>query len=117
MLNDATGFKKIYLLGTNPWYSDPTKVIALRYNNSPLGIEEKAFTKFTISPNPSSDIFNIGHSSNLPILSPYSVYDLKGILLVQGTFQQKTNEIDLSTFEKGLYLLRVENSILKLVKK
>jgi uncharacterized delta-60 repeat protein len=114
MLNHSN--EKIYLIGTSVWYSPPTNFTALRYNNSPLGIEEENTGNFSVLPNPSKDIFTISHSSLRSSPKPYAVFDLKGTLLIQGEFQKQHTEVDLSPFESGIYLLKVENSTFKLVK-
>ena len=109
---------KIYVLGSDIWYNaPPMNFVMLRYNNNPLGVEEENVQNFSVSPNPSMDVFNVTQSSYLSFSEPYFVYDLKGALLMQGIFQKQSAKVDLSLFEDGIYLLKVNNSILKLVKK
>ncbi|MFT5078870.1 MAG: hypothetical protein ACI825_001219, partial [Planctomycetota bacterium] len=108
---------KIYILGSTIWYNaPPMNFIMLRYNNSPLGIDEENTLDFSVSPNPSKDIFTISHSSLLSSPKPYAIFDLKGTLLIQGEFEKQHTEVDLSQYESGIYLLKVENSTFKLIK-
>jgi len=108
---------KIYILGSTIWYNaPPMNFIMLRYNNSPLGIDEENTGNFSVSPNPSKDIFTISQFSMLSSPKPYTIFDLKGILLIQGEFQKQNTEVDLSQYESGIYLLKVENSTFQLIK-
>ncbi len=71
-------------------------------------IEFNPNSTISIHPNPASSTFSIEGSTNL-IGSNYAIYNQVGELLVSGAFRSETIEIDISKFEKGLYLIRFDN--------
>lgn len=71
------------------------------------GVKEVAVKTFDIYPNPTSDRLNI---NGLEEASIVRVYNLTGKQLFIGRAEQATMTIDLSSFDKGLYLLQVESN-------
>lgn len=109
---------KIYVLGSDIWYnSPPMNFIMLRYNNSPLGVEENDLDDVIIAPNPSNAIFDIHFSSKFLGTSNYTVYDTKGLLLMSGKFNQSTSKLDLSSLNSGIYFFNLDNKTYRLIKK
>ncbi|MCX8532624.1 T9SS type A sorting domain-containing protein [Chryseobacterium luquanense] len=77
------------------------------YNNSFLGTKENALKKtFKVYPNPSSDFLIVEDlEKNLKV----KIYDLSGKLLFETLSSGKTLKVDVSNFQKGQYLLNIEN--------
>lgn len=91
------------LIITNP--SNGDKIF---YNNSFLGTKENLLKKtFRIYPNPSSNFLFIEVlEKNLKV----KIYDLSGKLLFETLSSGKTLKLDVSNFQKGQYILSIENS-------
>lgn len=66
--------------------------------------------KVEVFPNPVSDFLTITASEN----SPYKLYSLTGKLLLKGTIQHQ--KINMQSFEKGMYLLQINNTNHKIIK-
>lgn len=90
-------------------------ILLFQYNNNPLSITNKNTTSIAIFPNPSNGIFNL--KSQEPIYSPYTVSDINGRILLTGTFEGIENELDLSSFSKGVYFLNNLSSTFQLLVK
>ncbi|SRX54784.1 T9SS type A sorting domain-containing protein [Aequorivita sp. CIP111184] len=73
------------------------------YKNDRLGISENEFANYLVFPNPTNGILHI--ESKLPIAS-ISVFNILGQIIET---KQKTNQIDLSKAEAGVYLLKIED--------
>ena len=78
-----------------------------------VGLEDYTQTNINVYPNPSVGEFNIELASADAM--NYTVTDNTGRIVLEGTFMQLKNTIDLSTEEQGVYFLRVEGSVKKLV--
>lgn len=72
---------------------------------STIGVESQAYARFKVFPNPSSGIFNITGTGDLQ--SSFEVYDLKGIAIFSGVISGNNNFLDLTTFGKGVYFLKI----------
>ncbi|MCX8524767.1 T9SS type A sorting domain-containing protein [Chryseobacterium formosus] len=77
------------------------------YNSAFLGTKDIAMKKsFKIYPNPSSDFLVVEDlEKNLKV----KIYDLSGKLLFETLSSGKTLKVDVSNFQKGQYLLNIEN--------
>jgi hypothetical protein len=77
------------------------------YNNSLLGTKENILKKtFKVYPNPSSDFLIVEDlEKNLKV----KIYDLSGNLLFETLSSGKTLKVDVSDFQKGQYILSIEN--------
>jgi PKD repeat protein len=71
------------------------------------GIGDVDGSKVVVSPNPSNGIFNIAYNGNATSLK---VYSLRGSLLLQLKNTEINNRLDLSGFNKGMYILEIELS-------
>ena len=71
-----------------------------------LSIEDFELAGISISPNPTSGIVNmtIAEKAN------YRLLNMKGQVLKKGTSTAGKNKIDISSFAKGLYLLKIKTS-------
>jgi len=67
-------------------------------------IEEIHYSRIQVYPNPTKDKINIKNSENVKIES-ISIIDLNGHNLLE--FENDINELDLSGFSKGIYLLKL----------
>ncbi|RLA60941.1 MAG: hypothetical protein DRQ89_12085 [Epsilonproteobacteria bacterium] len=72
------------------------------------GVNEIAESGFSIYPNPSRGQVNINFEDNAP--KRIKVYDLNGKLVLNRTFENKLNQIDLSGQPKGVYFVSINDS-------
>ena len=78
-----------------------------------LSIEDFEQSAVAISPNPTSDILNITSVEK----ANYRLLNTKGQVLKKGTLTVGKNKIDISSFAKGLYLLKIKTSKGRFTKK
>ena len=78
-----------------------------------VGLEDYAKTDVKVYPNPSKGAFTV----ELPAIDlvSYTVTDNAGRIIHEGDFDQLENTVDLSTEEHGVYFLRVEEHVVRLV--
>jgi uncharacterized membrane protein len=77
-------------------------------NMTLIGIEDITINNFNVYPNPSQGTFNLTTSAIVSYESNITVYDLAGKLVYTSKLQgNDINVIDLSTQEKGMYLLQI----------
>jgi len=69
---------------------------------------------YKVYPNPSKDIINITSSSNLSLNCV--VYNLSGQKLVEKQTVSSYATIDVSAFKPGIYMLKINNQIKKIIK-
>jgi hypothetical protein len=103
-------------------YSIPDKIFRYTvnytyYNSSTAGIGiDNSF--FQIYPNPTIDNFTILDKSLNPINEKIiSIFDIHGKLLLRQTMQQDKTEIDISSLDKGVYIVRVLGADMNVTKK
>ncbi|MEZ4874480.1 MAG: T9SS type A sorting domain-containing protein [Flavobacteriaceae bacterium] len=95
-------------------YFGPTLFIA-RLNNNPLNLSSFDINAIFVSPNPSSSKFTI--NSDIPFENtPFKIYDFTGKNVGEGFLNGQNPVLDLTTFQSGIYLLKINNSTLKLIK-
>jgi hypothetical protein len=87
------------------------------YNVIPSGFETAIFEEnnIIVYPNPNEGLFTIEHSFTEK--KPFEVTNINGKVLYRGTLTQKQTKVDLSNFATGIYLLRGEGAVVKLVLK
>jgi len=89
-----------------------TSFEAVRYEASFIsfetGIEEYALPENIISvfPNPTNGIFNLEFSQTN--VQKITIWDITGKLILEKTNLNKTEQIDLSPFESGIYIIRAQ---------
>ena len=108
---------KIVAVGTTPFYTKAIDFAVFRFNNDVLAIVEQMRQQITISPNPSSTIFNLSCSQCDLTNQKYIVTDILGKTVLDGSFRASEYSIDLSTYQNGLYFLRIGSTTIKLLKK
>ncbi|MEY3049310.1 MAG: hypothetical protein RL365_1348 [Bacteroidota bacterium] len=72
------------------------------------GIKEQENSKIIISPNPATDYFVVSASEEL-IGEAYSIIDLNGKTLKEGTLTQKEKKIEIGNLSEGIYLFKINN--------
>ena len=79
-------------------------------NISTVGMNEKTtISFFQVYPNPSNGLVTISSTlSSAP--GSVKVYDLTGQLILNTELKEKTNQIDLSGYSNGIYLLELEQN-------
>jgi len=82
--------------------------ITLDLTLSFTGIDEQVNSKIIISPNPASEYFMIIAPEEL-IGESYSILDLNGKTLQEGTLTQKEQKIDIGNLSEGMYLFKINN--------
>lgn len=72
------------------------------------GVENEKQSEIKISPNPTTDycLIEVPSADNWK----YQLYDVSGSLLVEGSFEDKTFQLDTSVFLNGVYLLHLVNA-------
>lgn len=78
-----------------------------------VGLEDYTQTNISVYPNPSAGEFNVELASADAV--NYMVTDNAGRLVLEGTFEKLENTIDLSDEEQGVYFLKVDGRVMKLV--
>jgi len=110
--------KYIFYDDNNP--TDATSVV-FKFDSGPVGIKDITnATSLKIYPNPTDGQLKIESGSStgsLPsILSNVEVYDIYGRKLSDFNFQLSTNEIDISNLSSGMYFLKIDGTVVKIVK-
>jgi hypothetical protein len=82
--------------------------ITLDLTLSFTGIDEQENSKIIISPNPASEYFMIIAPDEL-IGESYSILDLNGKTLQEGTLTQKEQKIDIGNLSEGTYMFKINN--------
>jgi hypothetical protein len=86
-----------------------------KYFNLATGLNNQGQNNFTFYPNPvTSKLYFSENSITNNFI--YSVYDINGKCLIYNENLSDENFIDFSLFSKGVYILKCDNRILKIVK-
>ena len=86
----------------------------LYIENNTLSADSYLQNRTTIYPVPSTGTINI--FSSLFGEREFKIFTLNGKLLKNGVFSKSNNRIDISTIENGLYLLKIDNEVFKILK-
>lgn len=108
-LNVAGTYNYSYIVGNNVCPDDSSVVsITVLSTCDYLTIEEIETFNLEIAPNPSNGLFNLRweKNSNETVIE---VLDLNGKMIVQQMVQTDSTQIDLSSLEAGVYLLKLSN--------
>lgn len=79
----------------------------LKFDYTGMGIDDNFSNNFYIYPNPSNGIFNVNLANKET--THFTVYNSLGQVIYQTTTNNIVNTIDLSSYNKGLYLLEINN--------
>src|SRR5690606_32398933 len=105
----------IVTVGNTFWYDGMEDIVLLRHTNNPLSLPEFENQKTTIYPNPSNGIFTIERelfSEN----EAYQITDITGKIIASGKLGDKQTQINISTAQSGIYFLKTNNSVFRLLK-
>ncbi|WP_372473938.1 T9SS type A sorting domain-containing protein [Capnocytophaga sp. ARDL2] len=87
-----------------------------RFTPNPLSVKDYEKVTFNIYPNPVENVLTI--TFNEPIQKDYAIYDIVGRLVTSGAIDNKqSTQIDVSSLEKGNYILRIGGSSKNIIKK
>ncbi len=79
--------------------------------------QEEVSCKPNIYPNPVEDVVYVRNVYDMENEAPYSIQDINGIVLMEGTFHAfHPARLDIQDLKAGLYFLRVSGKVFKLVK-
>ena len=106
---------KILIASSDIWYNSPTDIVLFRYNNNALGTESFQRENFKIFPNPSNGIFTIEREL-LAEKDAYQITDITGKIIANGKLNDKQTQIDLSSAQSGIYFLKTNNGVFRLLK-
>lgn len=106
---------KIVCLANTPWYEGQEDIIMERHINNPLSVPEFETQKAIIYPNPSKGIFIVEREFPLENNS-YQITDIVGKVIANGELSNHQTQINLSTFQSGMYFLKTENEVIRLLK-
>lgn len=114
-LNDPTGGAR--------WIAPP-RLLGIRFNGTfPTAIEETAAennVSFDVYPNPNNGLFTLEVSSNNPSAYIMNVRNMVGQTVMSEALNVNGNtvkQVDLSSFDKGVYFVTLERGNERLVKK
>lgn len=84
------------------------------YVDQEIGIDESRFAEHAVYPNPAQDYVIIESENNI---NSIYIYDITGrsVLNIVNMNVLKTN-IDISTFNTGVYIMNINNSVYKIIK-
>ena len=82
-----------------------------------IGLQSAEDAEFTVYPNPASDkiVVNVGHKNNAN--AQVEVVDMSGRTVARQNVTEGTAEINISDLQKGVYIVKYEGSVRKIVKK
>lgn len=93
----------------------PTANTVYRFAVNPLAIKDQERIDFSMYPNPTADALHLTFKDN--VRKPYSVYDLVGREVLKGSIDDTNQaQINVSTLQKGTYILRIAGSTQKFIK-
>jgi len=85
--------------------------------NTQCEIKNQLGAKLLFYPNPSSDVFMADIASKSDILLRYEVFNISGFRIKYGTeIVNRRFNLDLSDFPSGVYFVRIESEVYRLVK-
>lgn len=106
---------KLVSVGNTFWYEGKEDIVVLRHNNTVLGSPEFENNKTIIYPNPSDGNITMEVSFyNQDDI--YQITDVTGKIILTGEIRNKQTHIDLTTFQSGIYFLKTDNGVFKLLK-
>lgn len=93
----------------------PAANTVYRFAVNPLAVKDQEKIEFSMFPNPASDVLNLTFPE--AVNKPYSVYDLMGREVLKGSLNNTAQaQINVSTLQKGSYILRIAGSTQKFIK-
>ncbi len=78
-----------------------------------VGLTEDEAKLFSVYPNPSNGVFTI--TSDIQNNTDFTIYDSQGVVIKKGTITDFTKKLDLSNFNKGIYILSLNGKQKRLI--
>lgn len=75
-----------------------------------IGIDEEALPSVKLYPNPATNKVMVDLGTQIGEDASWVLYDLKGVLIGQGAISDALTNIDISQFNNGMYILKVEHA-------
>lgn len=93
----------------------PTNGTVFRFTPiTSASVTENLFSTVKAYPNPTTDTLIL---ENMVTAKPYTIFTLNGTVVKKGIVSEENNTIDVSHLQTGTYLLKIESSTLKFIKK
>lgn len=96
---------------TTPPYPDMYIYVDFKGTMSATGISDVTLNKPTVYYNPSIDALMVQGAEN----QKYDIYNVTGMQILSGILN--TEEVNVSTLSRGLYLIKIGNTTVKFIKK
>ncbi|MDC7994927.1 T9SS type A sorting domain-containing protein [Altibacter sp. HG106] len=109
LLNDGS----LLGVGWSHWFNNDIDFVLTKLLNNPLGVADQEKGAISVYPNPATGIFTVSSQTNH---FEYAVFDSSGRLISEGNLSEKSSKIDLTSVQNGIYFLKIENRVIKLVK-
>lgn len=106
---------KIVSIGSTPWYTGNEDIVVFRLNNNPLSVPQFEDQVVKVYPNPSKGIFTVEREFPLANNS-YQITDVVGKIIANGELYNQQTQIDLSSFQSGMYFLKTGNEVIRLLR-
>lgn len=109
---------KLLSAGNDIWYNGPDINLVLQQHNNDnaLSVQDIALQNITVTPNPSSGLYRIHNPSLNNSELPYEIYDSSGKQIKQGILYNREAIIDLKKERNGLYFIKIDTTVLKIIK-
>ncbi len=91
---------EIYFMDGQPWETEGDTSCEFNQSLKTLSIKEPTLQSLVLYPNPSCGYINL----NLNASTGYSIYNSKGILVMQGSYN---SQIDISGLKTGIYYIEI----------
>lgn len=106
---------KIVCLAHTPWYDGQEDIIMERHLNNTLSIPEFETQNAIIYPNPSTGIFIFKHGFHSEN-EAYQITDITGKIIFYGNLENEKTQLDLSLVQSGVYFLKTNVGVFRLMK-
>lgn len=82
-----------------------------------LGVQTAEAAEFTVYPNPAQDKVTVSVSGNVRDNAQVEIIDMSGRTVARQNISDGTAEINISDLQKGVYIVKYDGSVRKIVKK
>jgi len=96
--------------------ADASSITCIKFTESTATgiIDQKSESAISVFPNPVTDMLSVSGVKKDAIIY---LYNMNGALLQTVTSQENATNINVSSLQQGIYLLRINNLIIKFIKK
>ena len=107
---------KILITGNTFFYSGGgERFVVARLINGPLSVSEFENNSYKIYPNPSNGIFTI-ECELFSEKMPFQITDITGKIISSGELTEKQSQLNLTAAQSGVYFLKTQNGVFRLLK-